>query len=99
MNKVFNLLLGFCDLGRAFDVVDHKIILNELFKLEIRLILVFPCLTNCFPLVFSCVPYVEIDQDLNTYRSEYFQVQIVVPQGFVLGPLLILIISMIFLLS
>lgn len=55
-------LLGlFCDLSRAFDVVDHKIILNKLFEYRIR-----GKAYSCFlPVLKIELNSVKIEQDLN----------------------------------
>lgn len=75
------------DLSLAFDIVDHTIPLNKLLNYGIRdraYSWFSSSLTNR-------IQYVEMEQDRNSYRSEYLQVQTEVTQGSVLAPLLFLI--------
>lgn len=79
----------FCDLTKAFDCVDHRILINKLDFYGIRgnaLALLKSYLTN------RC-QYVEISDHSSKYpsRSDEMYVKVGVPQGSVLGPLLFLI--------
>lgn len=82
----------FCDLSRAFDCVNHKILLSKLYKCGIRgtpYEWVESYLTNR-------TQYVEIRWTdglniLKDFRSPRSEVNIGVPQGSILGPLLFII--------
>ena len=81
-NKELTLAV-FCDLSKAFDVIDHNILLHKLNSYGIRGI------TNKWFLNYLSdrIQYVEIDG----HRSNPRQLYCGVPQGSILGPLLYLI--------
>ena len=72
----------FVDLQKAFDTVDHQILLHKLEYCGIRGV----C-NDCFK---SCLSRRKQFVSINGYNSDLIPVNCGVPQGFVLGPLLFL---------
>ena len=73
----------FCDLSKAFDVIDHKILLQKMHFYGFRGI-VYNWFENYLT---GRRQYVEIEES----RSNIYQIECGVPQGSILGPLLCLI--------
>ena len=73
----------FVDLQKAFDTVDHKILLYKLEYYEIRGV----CNDWLKPYLSDCKQFVSI----SGYNSDLMPVNCGVPQGSFLGPLLFLI--------
>ena len=83
LNRKEHAIAIFCDLRKAFDTVDHKILFQKLYKLGVRgveLDWFKNYLTNRFQ-------FVSIDEICSTLIN----IKIGVPQGSVLGPLLFLV--------
>ena len=73
----------FVDLQKAFDTVDHEILLSKLYYYGIRGIS-----NNWFKsCLFNCKQFVSV----NGYDSGLAEIKCGVPQGSVLGPLLFLL--------
>ena len=77
------ILSIFCDLSKAFDVLDHSILLYKLSNLGIRGI-AYTWLNNYLT---NRTQYVTIEQE----KSATLSIKTGVPQGSILGPLLFLI--------
>ena len=83
LDKKEHAIAIFCDLRKAFDTVDHKILLTKLKKMEVRgveLLWFQDYLTNRKQIVH-----------INGSNSLLLNILIGVPQGSILGPLLFLI--------
>jgi retron-type reverse transcriptase len=73
----------FIDISKAFDCVDHKLLLKKLYNIGIRGF-VFKWFASYLANRKQCVK-------INNIKSRYLSVNIGVPQGSVLGPILFLI--------
>ncbi len=82
LNKIHHVIAIFCDLRKAFDTVDHKILLQKLKKLGVGVALEWfhHFLSDHKQFVF-----------LNGKCSPLLNILLGVPQGSILGPLLFLI--------
>lgn len=83
-----NLACGlFIDLSRAFDTIDHKLLLEKLFRYGIRgqAYLWFECYLR------GRCQNVVLTDGLESARSETLDISIGVPQGSILGPLMFII--------
>ncbi len=83
LNKKHHAIAIFCDLKKAFDTVDHKILLEKLKKMGVKgneLLWFQDYLTNRKQYVFI--------SDSNSFIK---RIRIGVPQGSILGPILFLI--------
>lgn len=80
-----NLFVGalFFDLSKAFDTIDLSIIKDKLEKLGFR--------DNILNWLMSYLHYRKIYVEINGYRSELYGIDLGVPQGSVLGPLIFLL--------
>lgn len=76
-------VLAFLDLAKAFDTVNHKLLLDKLWRKGIRG-LPHQLLKNYLTDRQQCVK-------VNKYTSEYKAVRVSVPQGTILGPLLFIL--------
>ena len=83
LNKKFYTIAIFCDLCKAFDTVDHNILLKKLFNIGVRGIE----LTWFRNYLSNRKQYVSIDG----VNSQLLEIVLGVPQGSILGPLLFLI--------
>ena len=81
-NNKYNLISVFLDFRKAFDTVNHKILLGKLGLYGIRG-LANRLLASYFDNRFQCVQY-------NSAQSNHCKIKIGVPQGSILGPLLFL---------
>jgi len=75
------LCLIFCDLSKAFDVISHEILLNKLKTYGIR--------ENTNNWFRSYLENRSQFADIDGHSSSLLNIQCGVPQGFVLGPLLL----------
>jgi hypothetical protein len=81
-NKLKNSAL-FIDVRKAFDSVDHKILLRKLFFIGFR--------DKAFDVLESYLSNRKQFVDMNGIQSDKIQLKCGVPQGSILGPLLFLI--------
>lgn len=81
----------FCDLSRAFDCVPHTILLNKLYDYGVRGLV----LDWIESYLSSRAQYVDISSNIEGvqahFRSDSVAVEVGVPQGSVLGPVLFLL--------
>lgn len=83
MDKSIPSIVTFLDLAKAFDSVDHKILLQKLFRHGIRG-KAYSLLVNYLQDRFQRVR-------INKIASNYKRIEIGVPQGTILGPLLFIL--------
>lgn len=85
-NKLDNskpIVITFLDLAKAFDTVDHSILLDKLYCMGIR--------GKAFQLLHSYLTNRQQRVRINNRTSDYEEISIGVPQGTVLGPLLFIL--------
>ena len=83
-----NYFLGiFIDLSKAFDTVDHSILLKKLEHCGIK----GRCLSWFQSYLSNHKQYIEVKQDNKTGNTELSNIICGVPQGSILGPLLFII--------
>ena len=80
LDKSTPIAVAFLDLAKAFDTVDHKILLEKLYAYGIR--------GNAYKLLESYLTNRKQKVRLGDKESEYNTVNTGVPQGTILGPLL-----------
>lgn len=83
-NHVYGI---FCDLSKAFDLVDHRILLHKLSNLGIN----GWALNLLKSYLYNRTQIVEIYDGKNKVTSDWETIKTGVPQGSILGPLLFLI--------
>jgi Reverse transcriptase (RNA-dependent DNA polymerase)/Endonuclease/Exonuclease/phosphatase family len=83
LNKKIHSVAIFCDLKKAFDTVDHKILLKKLSKIGIR----GSALKWFEDYLYNRYQYVCIE----SANSKLLPISVGVPQGSILGPLLFLL--------
>ena len=80
---MFNTGSVFIDLSKAFDCVDHGLLLSKLFKLG--------CDNDSVNWFYSYLTDRTQKVSINSMLSNPMKVQVGVPQGSILGPLLFIV--------
>lgn len=83
LDKSKPIAVTFLDLAKAFDTVNHKILLKKLYRYGIR--------GSAYELIKSYLSNRKQRVKTNGVHSQYQQVNTGVPQGTILGPLLFII--------
>lgn len=83
LDKSIPIAVTFLDLAKAFDTVDHKILLDKLYNYGIR--------GNAYELIASYLQSRKQRVKVNGVLSEFSELKTGVPQGTVLGPLLFIL--------
>lgn len=79
LDKSLPIAVSFLDLAKAFDTVNHKILLDKLYNYGIR--------GNAFKLISSYLQNRRQRVKVNGVLSDFCEVNTGVPQGTILGPL------------
>lgn len=83
LDKSTPIIITFLDLAKAFDTVDHGILLSKLYRMGIR--------GKAHDLLRSYLTNRQQRVKTNLCKSEYRQIKMGVPQGTILGPLLFIL--------
>lgn len=83
LDKSTPIAITFLDLAKAFDTVNHKILLDKLYNYGIR--------GKAHELILSYLQNRKQCVKCNDYVSDYCEINTGVPQGTVLGPLLFIL--------
>ena len=83
LDKSKPVIVTFLDLAKAFDTVNHEILLAKLYRYGIR--------GSTYRLLVSYLSNRKQKVRINNHNSEYQNIITVVPQGTILGPLLFIL--------
>ena len=83
LEKSQPVIASFLDLAKAFDTVDHNILMLKLYQMGIR--------GKAYELIASYLSNRKQAVKINGHKSEYIEMSMGVPQGSILGPLLFLL--------